>query len=225
MSFIEAKDVHLTYTTGAKPLEVLKGIDLTIDEGESLAILGASGAGKSTFLHILGTLEVPSSGRVFFEGKDIFRYSEAQISEFRSRTIGFVFQFHHLLPMLNAEENIMLPCLIGGSNKKAAKQRASDLLERIKLSGRAGHRPSELSGGEQQRVALARALAMKPRILLADEPTGNLDSQTGEEMTELMLELKNETGMTLVIVTHNEQLAARLSHRVRLADGRVGILN
>ena len=221
MSLIQTRDLHLTYTQGAKPLEVLKGIELKIEAGSSVAIVGASGAGKSSLLHILGTLEKPTSGQVLIEGRDVFQYSESEVSQFRSRTIGFVFQFHHLLPMLTAEENTMLPCLIAGAAKLQAQQRAKELLARVGLTPRATHRPSELSGGEQQRVALARALAMEPQILLADEPTGNLDSHTGEEVAELMLELQRETGMTLVVVTHNEQLASRLSHRVKLADGRV----
>lgn len=225
MSFIQTQDLHLTYTSGAKPLEVLRGIDLSIEEGQSTAIIGASGAGKSTLLHIMGTLEKPTAGQVLFEGKDIFQYSESQISQFRSRTIGFVFQFHHLLPMLTAEENTMLPCLIAGLPKKTAMGRARELLERVGLEARAHHRPSELSGGEQQRVALARALAMRPRVLLADEPTGNLDSQTGVEVADLMMQLQKETGMTLIVVTHNQQLASRLSQRVKLSDGRIGSLS
>lgn len=221
MPLIEVKNLHKTYATGSKPLEVLKGVELVIEEGAALAVLGASGAGKSTLLHIIGTLDQPSAGKVLFEGKDPFAYSEKKISEFRNRSLGFVFQFHHLLPMLTALENTMLPLLISGISRKEGTLRASDLLGQVGLSERLHHRPAELSGGEQQRVALARALVMNPRVLLADEPTGNLDSRTGDEVANLLLKLRDEHHMTLVVVTHNEKLAGKLSQKVRLTDGRL----
>jgi lipoprotein-releasing system ATP-binding protein len=221
MALIDVRNVHKTYTTDTQPLEVLKGVSLQVEEGSALAILGASGAGKSTLLHIMGTLDKPSSGQVCFEGQDLFRFSEKKLSAFRNRTIGFVFQFHHLLPMLTALENTMLPRMIGGSSKKEAMDRAAALLAQVGLEARQNHRPSELSGGEQQRVAIARALVNDPKVLLADEPTGNLDSQTGKEIADLLMDLHGRHRMTLVIVTHNQELAARLTGRIRLSDGRL----
>ncbi|HKY64530.1 MAG TPA: ABC transporter ATP-binding protein [bacterium] len=218
---IEARNLHKSYGEGAERVEVLKGLDLDIEAGEALAVLGASGAGKSTLLHLLGTLDKPSEGRVTFEGVDWFQRRDAELSGFRNRTMGFVFQFHHLLPMLSALENVMLPGLIGGQPKAEAAAAAEALLAKVGLKDRLKHRPSELSGGEQQRVAIARALVMKPKVLFADEPTGNLDSRTGDEVADLMLDLHDERRMTLVIVTHNERLAQRLPRGVRMADGRV----
>jgi lipoprotein-releasing system ATP-binding protein len=223
MSLMVAKNLHKTYATQAKPLEVLKGVDLELPEGEAVALLGASGAGKSTLLHCLGTLDEPTQGQVLFEGQDLFRLNDKQLGEFRNRSLGFVFQFHHLLPMLNALENVMLPALIAGESKSKAKQKATDLLNRVGLGERLTHRPSELSGGEQQRVAIARALVMDPKLLLADEPTGNLDSKTGEEVAELLTELCRLKGMALVVATHNEPLARRLGRRVRLSDGKISL--
>ena len=216
-----AKDLHKTYTTGAKPLEVLRGVDLELQAGESLAILGASGAGKSTLLHVLGTLDPPSKGTIHYDGQSLFDWSERKLSAFRNKTIGFVFQFHHLLPMLTAAENTMLPRLISGEARSLAMEKAKELLTQVGLAGRMEHRPSELSGGEQQRVAVARALVMEPSILLADEPTGNLDSKTGKEVSDLLMELKDRRGMTLVVVTHNESLAERFQQRVYLSDGKL----
>ncbi len=219
MSIIQVIDLHKFFLTESSPLEVLKGIHLNIQSGESMAIVGASGSGKSTFLHILGTLERPTKGQVLFEGQDVFSYSDKKLSFFRNQTIGFIFQFHHLMPMLTSEENAMLPLLIAGKNKKDARQRAQELLIRVGLKERLKHRPAELSGGEQQRVAIARALVNQPKVLLADEPTGNLDSRTGEEVENLLLELQKSTGMNLIVVTHNENLAERLSKRLHLSDG------
>ncbi|MCE9624735.1 MAG: ABC transporter ATP-binding protein [Deltaproteobacteria bacterium] len=179
------------------------------------------GAGKSTLLHILGTLDKPTKGRVTFEGSDLFSFSDAELSRFRNRTMGFVFQFHHLLPMLNARENVMLPLLIGGQSRRESERGAEELLSQVGLSGRLEHRPAELSGGEQQRVAIARALVARPRVLFADEPTGNLDSRTGEEVADLLMKLQQEHRMTLLVVTHNERLAQRLPRSVQMKDGRV----
>lgn len=220
-ALIEAQNVHKTYGESGDRLEVLKGVDFSVEAGEAVAVLGASGAGKSTLLHILGTLDKPSEGRVTFEGSDLFQYSDAELSRFRNRTMGFVFQFHHLLPMLSARENVMLPLLIGGESRSAAGERSEAMLDGVGLSGRLEHKPSELSGGEQQRVAIARALIASPRVLFADEPTGNLDSRTGDEVADLLMKLHEELKMTLVVVTHNDRLAQRLPRNVRMTDGRV----
>lgn len=219
--FLEARNLHKVYTTSSKPLEVLKGVDLRIEEGEAVAVLGPSGAGKSTLLHILGTLDTPTEGQVFFGEQNLFALSESDLSEFRNRTMGFVFQFHHLLPMLTALENTMLPVLISGKSRREAQEKAAKVLAQVGLAERLEHRPSELSGGEQQRVAIARALVMEPRVLFADEPTGNLDSHTGEEVADLLMELRERHDMTLVVVTHNERLAARLKRSLLLSDGSV----
>ncbi|HCU24791.1 MAG TPA: lipoprotein-releasing system ATP-binding protein LolD [Deltaproteobacteria bacterium] len=221
MALIEAKNVHKTYGDAADRLDVLKGVDWRIETGEAWAVLGASGAGKSTLLHILGTLDKPSAGLVTFEGVNLFARSDKELSRFRNRSMGFVFQFHHLLPMLSARENVMLPAMIAGTAKAEAETKAEALLQRVGLAARLAHRPGELSGGEQQRVAIARALVMEPRVLFADEPTGNLDSRSGEEVADLMLELHHEKQMTLVVVTHNDRLAQRLPRRLKMSDGRV----
>jgi len=202
-------------------VEVLQGIDLTIDQGESIALVGASGAGKSTLLHILGTLDVPSAGSVLYDGVDVFGRSEIERSTFRNRTIGFVFQFHHLLPEFSAVENVMMPLLIARTPRDEARRRAVSLLDAVGLSHRREHRPGELSGGEQQRVAVARALVMNPRFVMADEPTGNLDQKCSEEIHELMMGLKREFGVTLLVVTHNERLAERMGRVIRLQDGKI----
>jgi len=220
-ALIEAHNLHKTYGDAADRVEVLKGVDFAVEEGEAVAVLGASGAGKSTLLHLLGTLDKPTEGRVTFEGSDLFALSDAELSRFRNRTMGFVFQFHHLLPMLSARENVMLPLLIGGEKRRDAEARAEAMLAGVGLSHRLEHKPSELSGGEQQRVAIARALIAGPRVLFADEPTGNLDSRTGEETADLLMKLHQELRMTLVVVTHNERLAQRLPRNVRMQDGRV----
>jgi len=201
-------------------VEVLKGVDLTFSQGEKAAIVGASGVGKTTLLHILGTLDRPSTGKVFYEGKDIFALNEKDLSLFRNREIGFVFQFHHLLPEFNALENTMMPCLIQGIPKKEAESRAKATLTLVGLRERLSHKPGELSGGEQQRVAVARALVLEPKVLLADEPTGNLDTKTGESVFDLLQELNRIQGVTLIVVTHNLKLAERLSRQIQLIDGR-----
>jgi lipoprotein-releasing system ATP-binding protein len=220
-SRIEIKQLRKSYDHGGRQIEVLRGIDLMIGAGEMIAVVGSSGAGKSTLLHVLGTLDRPSSGAVHYDGRDVTRMAPAALADFRNHTIGFVFQFHHLLPEFTALENCAMPALIAGSSRAEATQRSKKLLERVGLGHRLTHRPGELSGGEQQRVALARALVMGPRVLLADEPTGNLDTATGEEMHRLVVELNREEGMTLVVVTHNPDFASRLPRRVRMVDGLI----
>ncbi len=202
-----------------KTIEVLKGIDLMIKQGETLAIEGASGAGKSTLLHIMGALDKPSSGKVFFQGKDLASLSEADLAEIRNRHIGFVFQFHHLLPEFSALENTIMPALIQGISFKEASRRGEEILAQLGLGHRLLHKPGELSGGEQQRVAVARALMLSPQVILADEPTGNLDTKTGEEVHNLLGRINQEMGITIVVVTHNPVLASRLKRRVLLVDG------
>jgi len=194
---------------------------LTVQAGETLAVEGASGAGKSTLLHILGTLDRPTEGRVFFEGQDLFDRTEAELAELRNRHIGFVFQFHHLLPEFSALENTLMPGLIQGWALKKAGTEAERILVQLGLEDRLHHKPGQLSGGEQQRVAVARALMLNPKMILADEPTGNLDTQIGEEVHNLLLRINREQGITIIIVTHNPLLAARMTRRVRLTDGRV----
>jgi lipoprotein-releasing system ATP-binding protein len=195
-------------------------VDLTFSQGEKAAIVGASGVGKTTLLHILGTLDRPSMGKVFYEGKDIFTLNEKDLSLFRNREIGFVFQFHHLLPEFTALENTMMPCLIQGIPKKKAESRAETILTLVGLKERLSHKPGELSGGEQQRVAVARALVLEPKVLLADEPTGNLDTKTGESVFDLLQELNRIKGVTLIVVTHNLKLAEKLSRQIQLIDGK-----
>jgi lipoprotein-releasing system ATP-binding protein len=204
-----------------QPLPILKGIDLEISRGELLCIVGASGVGKSTFLHLLGGLDRPTSGTVEFEGQDLFTLGDNQLAAFRNRRIGFVFQFHHLLPEFTALENAMMPALIQGQTWKEAASLAEDLLKSVGLGGRLPHRPGELSGGEQQRVAVARALILKPSLVLADEPTGNLDTHTADEVFALMKDLNNQLGHTFVLVTHNEKLAAQADRIVRMVDGKI----
>jgi lipoprotein-releasing system ATP-binding protein len=217
---IQVIDLHKTFEI-PHSVDVLKGINLEIQTSELICIMGASGVGKSTFLHILGTLDRPTRGSVLFGGSDIFRLNDAQLSDFRNRSIGFVFQFHHLLPEFSAQENIMLPALINGLPRREAAQRAARLLEEVGLAHRSAHRPGELSGGEQQRVAVARALVLEPELVLADEPTGNLDTHTGEEVFGMMKNLNKQKGITFVLVTHNEKLSAQCDRTVRMVDGRI----
>lgn len=202
-------------------LEVLEGIDLDIVKGEMLAIVGASGVGKSTFLHILGGLDHPTSGKVAYGGADIFGMDHDRLARFRNEHVGFVFQFHHLLPEFSALENVMMPALIRGTNREAASETASKALTDVGLAGRMHHRPGELSGGEQQRVAVARALVLSPDVVLADEPTGNLDTHTGEAVHELLKKINKDRGVTFVIVTHNDKLAIRADRVLRMADGKL----
>ncbi len=203
------------------PLEVLKDVSLTVAKGEIVSLVGPSGAGKSSLLHILGTLDKPDSGSVEIDGKNLLKMSEKQLSDFRNRSIGFIFQFHHLLPEFTALENICVPAYIQGQSKKLAEAKASKLLELLKLSGRAHHKPSEMSGGEQQRVAVARALVNDPLLIMADEPSGNLDTNNARDLHQLFFELRDTFQQTFVIVTHNEELAAMADRKVMMKDGRI----
>ncbi len=218
---VSVRGLRKSYVTEAGQLEVLKGIDIEIKSGQMVAVVGASGVGKSTLLHILGTLDRPTSGVVYFNGVDVFGYNDQELALFRNKKIGFVFQFHHLLPEFSALENTMMPALIGGMTTKEAEQRAVELLSELGLSRRLSHRPGELSGGEQQRVAVARALIMEPDLVLADEPTGNLDTKTGRELFDLLRRLNEERGITFLVVTHNESLASECSVVLRMVDGRL----
>jgi lipoprotein-releasing system ATP-binding protein len=218
---LEVSDLNKSFGTKAGKVEVLKGICLKVTAGETIALVGASGAGKSTLLHVMGTLDRPTSGTVQFDGEDVFRMNDTALALFRNRSIGFVFQFHHLLPEFSALENAMMPLLISGMKKDGAEQVAIGLLKDVGLAHRLTHKPGELSGGEQQRVAIARALVMSPRLLLADEPTGNLDMKTSDGVHELLAEIHRVMGITLIIVTHNERLAARMGKTIRMVDGRI----
>ncbi len=217
---IQVQRLFKSYGNRSKRVEVLKGVDLTFSQGEKAAVVGASGVGKTTLLHVLGTLDRPTAGKVLYEGKDIFTLNEKDLTLFRNREIGFVFQFHHLLPEFNALENTMMPCLIQGIPKKESVSRAEAILTLVGLKERLSHKPGELSGGEQQRVAVARALVLEPRVLLADEPTGNLDGKTGESVFDLLQEMNRIKGVTLIVVTHNLRLAEKLSRQIQLVDGR-----
>jgi lipoprotein-releasing system ATP-binding protein len=218
---VEARGLEKRYVDGPAVVEVLRGLDLEIRSGERVAIIGESGVGKSTLLHLLGCLDAPSGGRLLLDGVDVFTLPEAAIAALRNREVGFVFQFHHLLGDFTALENVMLPALIAREPIREVRARAASLLERVGLGARLRHRPGELSGGEQQRVAVARAVMRRPRLLLADEPTGNLDPGTGERVHELLLQLNEESGSTLVVATHNDRLAAAMERTLRLIDGRI----
>jgi lipoprotein-releasing system ATP-binding protein len=219
-ALIEVHQIFKSFGNGAKRVDVLKGINLTFAQAERVAIVGASGVGKTTLLHILGTLDRPTAGKVLYEGQDVFTLNEKGLALFRNREIGFVFQFHHLLPEFNALENTMMPCLIQGLPKKEASLRAESILTLVGLKDRLSHKPGELSGGEQQRVAVARALVLEPKVLLADEPTGNLDTRTGESVFDLLTEINQIKGVTLIIVTHNLKLAEKMSRQIHLVDGK-----
>jgi lipoprotein-releasing system ATP-binding protein len=220
-TLIAATGVKKGYRTAAGYVPVLEGLDLEVARGEMLAVVGASGVGKSTLLHVLGTLDRPEAGTVVVGGEDVFQLSEDRLRAFRNRTLGFVFQFHHLLPEFTALENVMMPLLIARVPIGDAKQRAGALLDEMGLGARGHHRPGALSGGEQQRVAVARALVQSPTALLADEPSGNLDQETGEKLHALLRRLNGEKGITLVVVTHNERLAAASDRTLRLEGGRL----
>jgi lipoprotein-releasing system ATP-binding protein len=220
-NMIEASGLVKTFATNGSTVSALKGIDLEIKKGETLAVVGVSGSGKSTLLHILGTLDRPTEGAVLYEGQDVFNKNDGELAVFRNRQIGFVFQFHYLLPEFSALENVMMPPLIQRMELKKAREAATEILERVGLGERLSHRPGELSGGEQQRVAIARAVVLKPKVILADEPTGNLDLETGQSILDLFLKLNKEEGLTLILVTHNPSLAMRLRKRIKLLDGRI----
>jgi lipoprotein-releasing system ATP-binding protein len=218
-------DVRKSFITNGNRVDVLQGVDMDIYQGEMVAIVGASGVGKSTLLHVIGTLERPDHGKVLYQGESVFAYDEQRLAAFRNQAIGFVFQFHHLLPEFNTLENTMMPALIRGMNAKEARARAEAILIRVGLEHRLEHHAGELSGGEQQRVAVARSLVLKPSILLADEPTGNLDARTGESIHDLLILLNRDDAITAVVVTHNMKLAEKLSRRVTLIDGKVSEIN
>jgi len=215
------KNLHKSFHINGQELHILKGIDITIYQGEMIAIMGASGVGKSTLLNILGALDRPTTGEIIFSGTNIFEKSDAELASFRNRKVGFVFQFHHLLPEFNALENVMLPTMILKMDQRKAISLAEDVLSRVGLKDRMKHRPGELSGGEQQRVAIARALITNPGIVLADEPTGNLDSHTGEDVFALLKRINREYNTTFVIVTHNEKLALQADRILKMVDGQI----
>ncbi len=218
--FLKAVDIHKSYTQGTGELEILRGVSLEIQEGEALAILGASGAGKSTLLQIMGTLDRPNRGELHCNGRDLLAMGDEELSRFRNSEMGFVFQFHHLLSEFTALENVMIPCRVGGESIKLAREKALHLLEFMGLAERHQHYPNQLSGGELQRVAIARALVRHPKILFADEPTGNLDSQTSGKIQELFFRLKEDMKLALVIVTHDLTFAARFPKVYRMKDGQ-----
>ena len=218
---IEAQSLNKDYGEGERIIHVLHDLHLTIRPTECVAIVGESGVGKSTLLHVLGMLDQPNSGQVLLDGQDLFALSEPERAVFRNREIGFIFQFHHLLPDFTALENVTMPGLIAGLSQTDAQQRAEAMLVRVGLADRLPHRPGELSGGEQQRVAVARALVLQPRVILADEPTGNLDPATGESILQILLDLNQQLGVTMAVVTHSEKLAAAMDRTLRLSNGKL----
>ncbi len=222
---LETRQLRKIFNHEGRSLEVLSGVDLVIAPGDQIAIIGQSGAGKSTLLHILGTLDAPTSGSVSFRGKDVFAQPSRKLAAFRNETIGFMFQFHHLLPEFTALENVMMPLLIRRRSRRDARARALHWLEAVGLAERIRHRPGELSGGEQQRVALARALVGEPALLLADEPTGNLDRHTSDGIHDLFTRINEEHGTAMLIVTHNATLAGRMPRNLRMMDGRLSALD
>ncbi len=219
--FMSLRNLNKGYNVTGARIEILRGVDFEISAGETLAVVGASGIGKSTLLHILGTLDRPDKGKLLVQGEDVFAYDDRKLARFRNRSVGFVFQFHHLLPEFTALENTMMPALINGIPKNQGRKAAEKILVRVGLKQRLHHRVTKLSGGEQQRVALARALVLNPRILLADEPTGNLDIANSEQIHDLLMELNRELQMTMVVVTHNLDLASLMSKQVTIVEGRL----
>lgn len=222
-SFIEVENLTKNYRTGSSDLKVLNGISFSIQQGEAICLLGASGAGKSTLLQILGTLDRPTEGKIFYRGEDIFSLNDEVLAQFRNQKMGFVFQFHHLIQEMNALENIMLPALIAGDNKSESRKEALKWLEFMGLSDRGEHFPHQLSGGELQRVAIARALIKKPEVLFADEPTGNLDSDNSQKIQDLFFLLRNQLGLTLVVVTHDLVFASKFPRVFKVKDGRFAL--
>ena len=220
-AFIELRGLEKTYALGATSVDVLKGIDLSISRGDTIAILGASGVGKSTLLNIMGALDRPTRGEFFFKDEPLFKMDSKRLSAFRNKFVGFVFQSHHLLPEFSALENTMLPALIGGEKKEEAEKRAGELLSKVGLKDRLNHKPGELSGGEQQRVAIVRSMIQAPEIILADEPTGNLDKKTGDKVFNLLLALCAEKLITLIVVTHNEKIADLMQRKLTIEEGRI----
>ena len=218
---IQLNGVSRSFVSKTAALDILHKADLSIQQGETIAILGASGIGKSTLLHIIGTLDKPDEGNLLFRGEQILGYKDEKLATFRNRNIGFVFQFHYLLQGFTAVENVMLPGLISGKSKKTIEKHATNMLERVELGARIEYRVEDLSGGEQQRVAIARALVMAPAVLLADEPTGNLDQQNSQAVHQLLKELNREMGMTIVVVTHNSDLAGLMDRRLTLKNGKI----
>jgi ABC-type lipoprotein export system ATPase subunit len=222
---LSARGLRKTYAFGKRTLEVLRGVDLEVARGDFVALRGASGTGKSTLLHLIGGLDLPNAGEIYFSGQSFTKFSEGELTHFRNRRVGFVFQAYHLLPELDALENVCLPARVARIPAAQAEKRGRELLARVGLKDRADHKPSELSGGEQQRVAIARALVNEPELLLADEPTGNLDSKTGGEIIELLKNLCAEKQMTLVIATHDAKVAAHAQRVIELVDGRIAAQN
>ncbi|MSU21368.1 MAG: ABC transporter ATP-binding protein [Pedosphaera sp.] len=218
---LEAKDLTKTYTLGKRFLQVLRGVDISVRRGEFMALRGASGAGKSTLLHLLGGLDAPNAGSIWFAGQDLATLSERELARFRNVKVGLIFQSYHILPELDALENVCLPARIARVDARDAEKRGRELLTRVGLGARMDHKPYELSGGEQQRVAVARSLINAPELILADEPTGNLDSRTGQEIIELLCALRDERKTTLIIATHDAQIAARAPRVIELVDGQI----
>ncbi len=218
-NLLQVQDLRKSFVEGEEEIHVLRGLHMELGEGERLAVIGESGVGKSTLLHILGTLDRPASGQVTYRGRDLSTFNEDDLSNFRNREVGFVFQFHYLLPDFNALENVMLPALIQGWEWERAREGAVKLLEVVGLKDRISHRPGKLSGGEQQRVAVARSVILEPQLILADEPTGDLDPHTGEEVHNLLFRLNEERGVALVVATHNRRLAARIGQQMELREG------
>jgi lipoprotein-releasing system ATP-binding protein len=221
VAFVEIRELSKSYWLHGKRIDVLRSLSLDIARGELVSLVGASGSGKSTFLHVLGTLDAPVAGTMMVDGVDVLGLGDADLARFRNRTVGFVFQSHYLLPEFTALENVAIPALVQRMDRSVAMRRARGLLERVGLAARMDHRPGELSGGESQRVALARALVLEPALLLADEPTGNLDPVTGEGIHQVLRDVNRDLGITAVVVTHNEALARSMPRRLRLVAGKV----